>query len=190
MAAKKSGGADFPRLTRVTGWSGRLGSGLGFLLLLDLDDAQWESDEEFPIAANVDGVDAGCGEAHALEVHHHVAGEERDVGRELDFEFRLDGHVVGVEGLAVFVDDIDGELVAADVFLGEAEAHGERACRVNDGQCAGGEGVEGSGDDELAVVVCGEVANGGDLDVHEIECGFVVGCERDGMDAPCAVGGV
>ena len=136
--------------------------------LIDEQNAKWKADENFAIGTNIDRIDSGFREAETLQVHHDVTGEERDVFRELDFEFRLDRHVVRVERIAVLVDDVDRKLVAASVFWREAKAQRERAGRMHDGHRAGGEGVESSRDDELAVIIGGEVAKSGDLNVHGV----------------------
>ena len=130
------------------------------------DDAQRQAHQQLAVAAEVDRVDPALRELEALEVEDDIAGEERNAGGKLHFELGFDRHVLRVERLAVLVDDVDRELVAAGVFRGEAEAEREAAARVHDRELAGGESVEGAGDDELAVVVRGEVAKGGDLDVH------------------------
>jgi hypothetical protein len=57
--------------------------------------------------------------------------------------------------------------MAAGVFRSEAEAHGERARWVHDRHGTRCECVEGSGDNELAVVVSSEVTKSSDLNIHE-----------------------
>lgn len=135
-------------------------------ILIHLHDAQWQADEDFPVAADIDGENADGRKPEALEIQDDVPSEEWHIWWHLDFEFRLDRHIFRIEGFTVLVDDVDGKLVAADVLRGETEPQRECAGRMHDRKRAGGERVEGAGNDELAVVVCGEVTEGGDLDVH------------------------
>src|SRR5688500_9540478 len=101
-----------PHVTPVSG-SGELRLTIG--TLIDLDHAQWKAHQHLAIGADVDRVDTSFREAEALQVHDDVPGEEWNILRKLDFEFRLDRHVVRVERIAVLVDDVDRQLVTADI---------------------------------------------------------------------------
>lgn len=99
--------------------------------LVDLNDADGNALHHFAIATDVDGVDAGFRETQALKIHDQIPCEERHLWWELHVKFWLDGHIFGVERLAIFIDDIDRELVMSAVFWSEAEAQGQRTMGLN-----------------------------------------------------------
>jgi len=131
--------------------------------------AQRQTHDNLAIASDVDRVNAILRKTKPLEVHHHIPCEEGRILRQLHIELRLDRHAVGIKRLAVFVDDVDGEFVTTGVFLREAESQRQGAGRMHHRQRTGGKGVEGSGNDELAVVIGSKVAKRGNLNVHDVE---------------------
>ena len=106
----------------------------------------------------VDGVVAGLFKAQALEVHNQVAGEEGGAFRESGHrEVDLDGHAFLVQRRAVGVNDAQAQFVGAFVFRSEADAQGNGADGVHDGELTGDQGVKTALDAKLALVVGGEV---------------------------------
>lgn len=127
------------------------------LILIYLDDAERKALNEFVVDEDVNGVNAGSGEGEALKPDNEMTGHESDVVRHLHRHGTFDRHFL-VDGLAVLIDHGDLKFVFAIVLGSEAKAHGERALGVYDRGGLGGECVEGAGDDHLALVFGGEIA--------------------------------
>lgn len=141
---------------------------------IHVHDADRQALQHFAIAADVNGIDASIGETQTLEVENEVAGQEGNIRWQGDVEFRLDRHVVGVERSAVFIDDVDGEFVAAAVFGSKAEAQSKGAMGMHDGHGASGKGIEYASYHQFALVVGSEVTEGSNLNVHRIELGRIL----------------
>ena len=129
---------------------------------------------------DIDGVSALAGKGKLLEVQDEVSrGEEERLGKE-DFEGGLHGRD---DGMAVFVHKEDCHIVQAFFFLAEKDAERDGALRVDGGERAGDNGIEGAKEAEFPLVVRCGIAQGGDLNFHSKE-GEVSREEReDGIEA-------
>ncbi len=127
------------------------------LVFVHFDDSKWEALDELVVDENINRVNSGAWEGETLEANDEVAGHEGDIVRHLDRHGTFNGHLF-VDGLAIFINNRDLEFMIAVVLGSEAKAHGERALRVHDRGGFGGEGVESTGDDHLALIFGGEIA--------------------------------
>lgn len=129
------------------------------------DDAEGNGGLCFAIEGNFKGVGTAGFEPEGLEIEDHVAGDEVRAFREADIDVRLEGlHEV----LAGGIDHADGHLVVTFVGVAEADAEGEGALGMHDGDGAGADGVESSEETQLAVVVHCGVTEGSYLNIHGV----------------------
>ena len=135
---------------------------------IDVHDADRQALQDFAIATDVYRVDASIGETQALEIEDQVASEERNIRWQCDVEFWLDRHVGGIERGTVFINDVDGELVATAVFGSKAETQCQGAMGMHDGQRTSGKGIKNASYHQFALVVGCEVTEGSNLNVHRI----------------------
>ena len=127
------------------------------LLFVYLDNAKGKALDEFPVDKNVYRVNSGLGELKSLKSHDEVAADKGNIVGNLNGHGSLNGHFV-VDGISIFVDYCNSEFMVADIFRGEAEAHGERTLWVHDGSGLGCEGVKCPGDNHFSLIFGSEVA--------------------------------
>ncbi len=119
-----------------------------------------------------DGIVAGIGSGRFdIAIAGMTITEEREESIDFTQPYYEAGLILAVQDgndEIQSIDDVDGKLVTAGIFRGEAETQREAAHRVHHRERACGQRVKGSGDHELAIVVGGEVAKGGDLNIHDV----------------------
>jgi len=126
-------------------------------------DEQRDAGVGAAIKEDVEGKHAGLVEFQLLDVDDEIAGEKVRVVGKGDGDGEVHG---GHDGAAVGVDEIQGDLVVALVAGGEGKAQGHGALGMNGGQLLRVDGIEGTEEVELLIVVRGGVAQDGYLNIH------------------------
>jgi len=118
----------------------------------------------FAVEPDIHGIQSGFGKFQLLDVDDEIAREKVHVLRQPDFHGH--GREVRHDGMAVGIDEIEGELALAFVGGKKRDAQRDGALRMDGGKLRCADGVKRAEKVQLFVVVRRRVAEDGHLDVH------------------------